>query len=94
MALSVEVSQRCEFGVEVSEEAAEVNQARRHAGHSVGSARASLALQIGDEGRLEGRVDVDDTISERLGLLPVRRRGVKDAQMEQHPMARHSGRHW
>jgi hypothetical protein len=82
--LSVEVSQRIESGVVISEEAAEVDQARRHAGHRLGFARPALAFQISHECRLEGGMDVNDAIGERFGLLPRRRRSVKDAQMEQH----------
>ena len=92
VALSIEVSQRGEIGVVVSEETAEVNQARRHAGHGLGFARPGLALQIGHECRLEGRVDVDDASGERLGLLPLRRRSVNDAQMEQHSVGATEGR--
>ena len=91
VALSVEVSERSEIWVVVSEETAEVNQARRHAGHGLGLTRPGLALQIGHECRLKSGVDVHDASVERLGLLPVRRRSVKDAQMEQHPVGATEG---
>ena len=51
-----------------------------------------LAFQIGHERRPEGGMDVDDAIGERLGLLPVGRRGVKDPRMEQHPVGATQGR--
>ena len=91
MSLPVEVGQRGEFGVELREEAAEVNEPRRHAGHGLGFARPRLALEIGDEGRLKGGMDVNDAIRECLGLLPGRRRCVEDAQMEQHPVGAAQG---
>jgi hypothetical protein len=86
VALSVEGSQRGEFRVVLSEEAAEVDQTRRRAGHGLGFARPALALQIGHEGGLKGGMDVNNSMSERLRLLPVGGRDVKDAHMEQHPM--------
>ena len=39
-----------------------------------------------------GQMDVNDAIGERLGLLPLRRRSVNDAQMEQHSVGATEGR--
>ena len=91
--LSVELGERGEVGVELGEEAAEVDEAGGHAGHGlcVGTCRSCAP----DRRRMPAgarEVHVDDAIGERLGLLPVRRRSVEDAQVEQHPVGAVEGR--
>ena len=73
-------------GSMLGEEAAEVGEAGRDAGHRLLPTSRSLALEVGDEGRPQGCSDVGHALLVALGSLPVRRRCLDDLEVEQHPV--------
>ena len=89
VSLAMQAGERGKLGIGLGEEAAEVTEPGREAGHGLGTTRPELSFQVRDERGSQVRVTIGHAGLEGVGLLCRLGWLVDDVEVEQHGVGAH-----